>query len=84
MIPFRHTDERVWYALRVLHAERRDAREYVAYVDPAGWAAMRREAIAGPPTTGWDGVAWRLFGMPIEVDPRLPRGRVVLRHEVEA
>ncbi len=88
MIPFRHTDERVWMAIdRLQHEERKDEKKYVAVMDPEAYSFLVTEVRPGMShwlPVGPLGIAATVLGVPIEVDPTLRRGQIVLRHEIEA
>lgn len=83
MIPFRPTVERTWEAIHTLRYDRRDEKGYEVVMGPHLYAELLRE-----PSAQWhldpDPFNRRLLGLPIEVDPRIKRGYIHLRHEVIA
>ena len=79
MIPFRPTPDRMYEALQQLHYDNRKADGYEYVVGPHLYAEMRR-APAYWTYVSPDGS--RAFGLPLKIDPRLPRGWISLRHDV--
>lgn len=81
MIPFRRTDERVWMAIDRLRYEQRDEQAYAVVMDRDTHGDLVVEVRPGMSHWTPIGPLGTLFGIPIEVDPTLRRGRIVLRHE---
>ena len=80
MIPFRPTVDRTWEAIHTLRYERRDEQGYEVVMGPHLYAELLRR----PPWSIEHDPAPRIFGLPIEVDPRIKRGYIHIRHEVIA
>ena len=82
MIPFRPTIERVWMSMNDLRFERRSENDYVIHMDYDLWADLVRDPQWHPTVVEANTRTWSIFGLPVEIDPSLPRGWVSLRHEV--
>jgi hypothetical protein len=68
-------------AMRQLGAERQDESKYTVHMGIDLWYDTLRDptyvSFAVPHTT-----PFTFFGLPVEVDERMPRGWIALRHEV--
>ena len=76
MIPFKHTDERVWRAIHQLEFQRIDTKVYEVVMDPETYAELMTDLV--PVFLDLDGR--RLFGLPIRRDSSMRRGEIALRH----
>lgn len=79
MIPFKHTDERVWNAIHQIESAQREAQVCEVVVGPEIYVEMKIGRITS--LTYFRGEDF-LFGVPVSLDPSLRRGEIVLRHEV--
>lgn len=81
MIPFRHTLDRIHMSISDLRFDRRSEGGYEVVMGYELWCDMVTDARAWGYVNPGPGRA-TVFGLPVEIDPRMPRGWIALRHEV--
>ncbi|HLN75627.1 MAG TPA: hypothetical protein VK204_01205 [Nocardioidaceae bacterium] len=81
IVPFRHSDERIHRALSRLYAEYIRPAGFTIHMHPAVLYDMRTDPFM---LTRSVGDLSRIWGLPVQVDHRLPEHGITLRYEVEA